>query len=64
MHWKFIGSVIGIFGGRARGGNRAVGNVPKNYGESVSLIGAIDCSGLIASFAVRGATDTEAMLFS
>ncbi len=28
--------------GRARGGMRAVGNVPKNYGESVSLIGAID----------------------
>jgi hypothetical protein len=38
--------------GRARGGNRAVGNVPKNYGESVSLIGAIDRSGLIASFAL------------
>ncbi len=48
--------------GRARGGNRAVGSVPKNYGESVSLIGAIDGSDLIASFAVRGATDTEAML--
>jgi transposase len=36
--------------------------VPKNYGDSVSLIGAIDRSGLIASFAVRGATDTAAML--
>jgi transposase len=48
--------------GRARAGNRAVGSVPKNYGESVSLIGAIDRSGLIASFALRGATDTEAML--
>ena len=35
--------------------------MPKNYGESVSLIGAIDSSGLIASFAIRGATDTEAM---
>lgn len=48
--------------GRARAGNRAVGSVPKNYGESVSLIGAIDCSGLIASFALRGATDTQAMI--
>lgn len=41
---------------------RAVGSVPKNYGECVSLIGGIDRSGLIAGFAVRGATDTEAML--
>lgn len=41
---------------------RAIGSVPKNYGESVSLIGAIDRSGLIASFAIQGATDTEAML--
>jgi transposase len=48
--------------GRARAGNRAVGSVPKNYGESVSLIGAIDGSGLIASFALRGATDTQAMI--
>jgi len=36
--------------------------MPKNYGESVSLIGAIDRSGLIASFFVRGATDTQAMV--
>lgn len=48
--------------GRARAGARAIGKVPKNYGESVSLIGAIDHSGLIASFAVPGATDTDAML--
>ncbi len=48
--------------GRAKAGERAIGSVPKNYGESVSLIGAIDRSGLIASFAVQGATDTEAML--
>lgn len=47
--------------GRAFGGNRAIGSVPKNYGESVSLIGAIDQSGLIASFSFKGATDTEAM---
>jgi hypothetical protein len=36
--------------------------VPKNYGESVSLIGAIDHSGLIANFAVQGASDIQAML--
>lgn len=48
--------------GRARAGMRAIGSAPKNYGESVSLIGAIDRSGLIASFTVQGATDTEAML--
>ena len=28
--------------GRARRGQRATGAVPKNYGESVTLIGAID----------------------
>ena len=47
--------------GRALRGNRAIGSAPKNYGESVSLIGAIDRSGLIASFSFKGATDTEAM---
>lgn len=47
--------------GRARGGRRAVGAVPKNYGENVSLIGAIDRNGIVASFAFRGATDTCAM---
>ena len=48
--------------GRALSGQRAMGAaVPKNYGESVSLIGAIDETGLIASLAFRGATDTEAM---
>ena len=48
--------------GRALGGARASGNVPKNYGESISLIGAIDGSGLIASLTVHGATDTAVMM--
>lgn len=48
--------------GRAKAGERAIGSAPKNYGSSVSLIGAIDQSGLIASFAVPGATDTAAMV--
>ncbi len=40
---------------------RAVGSVPKNYGESISLIGAIDHRGVIAGLAFKGATDTSAM---
>lgn len=47
--------------GRARRGQRARGAVPKNYGESVTLIGAIDQNGLFASLTFRGATDTLAM---
>lgn len=47
--------------GRARRGQRATGAVPKNYGESVTLIGAIDRNGLFASLTFRGATDTLAM---
>ncbi len=48
--------------GRAQGGERAVGSVPKNYGMGVSIIGALDESGLIASLSFRGAMDTAAML--
>jgi len=47
--------------GRAPRGQRASGAVPKNYGESVTLIGAIDAQGLCASLSFRGATDTAAM---
>lgn len=47
--------------GRAPRGQRAVGAVPKNYGQSVTLIGAIDAQGLCASLTFRGATDTLAM---
>ena len=47
--------------GRARRGQRATGAIPKNYGESVTLIGAIDQNGLCASLSFRGATDTLAM---
>mgnify|MGYP002780064886 CR=1 FL=1 len=36
--------------------------MPKNYGESISLIGALDRSGIVAGFVFRGATDTSAML--
>ena len=47
--------------GRARRGRRAHGAVPKNYGDSVTLIGAIDRHGLLATLTFRGATDTTAM---
>ena len=47
--------------GRARRGQRATGAVPKNYGQSVTLIGAIDRNGLLATLTFRGATDTLAM---
>ncbi|HQU81624.1 MAG TPA: IS630 family transposase [Pyrinomonadaceae bacterium] len=47
--------------GRAPRGQRAIGATPKNYGESVTLIGAIDRNGLFATLSFRGATDTEAM---
>jgi transposase len=47
--------------GRARRGQRARGAVPKNYGESVTLIGALDRNGLFASLSFRGAIDTLAM---
>lgn len=48
--------------GRAQGGKRALGAIPKNYGEGVSLIGALDATGLIAGLSFRGALDTAAML--
>lgn len=47
--------------GRARGGRRAVGAVPKNYGQSVTLIGALSREGIVGSFCFLGSTDTEAM---
>lgn len=47
--------------GRARQGKRAVGAVPKNYGQSVTLIGALTRDGILGSFCFLGSTDTEAM---
>ena len=48
--------------GRARRGLRAVGRVPKNYGAGVTIIGAMDKSGILASFSFRGAMETAALL--
>lgn len=47
---------------RAFGGARAPGFVPKNYGESVTVLGALTGSGQIAAMEVRGATNEAVML--
>ena len=45
--------------GRAPRGERAVGSTPINYGQNVTLIGALGSSGLDALLAIEGATDGE-----
>lgn len=45
--------------GRAPRGQRAVGSVPINYGENLTIIGAIGTGGLDALMTVDGATDGE-----
>jgi transposase len=45
--------------GRAPRGQRAVGSTPINYGENVSLIGALSVSGLDAPMMIGGAVDGE-----
>lgn len=45
--------------GRAPRGERAVGSVPHNDGENLTLIGALSLSGLQAPMTVEGATDGE-----
>ena len=47
---------------RAPGGARAVGTAPKNYGESVTFLGAMNEEGIKAALEVRGATDETVML--
>lgn len=47
---------------RSFGGNRAIGNVPKNYGQGVTILGAINGDGQLATLEVRGATDEQVML--
>jgi transposase len=45
--------------GRAPRGERAVGSAPQNYGENVTMLGALSASGLSALMTVSGATDGE-----
>jgi hypothetical protein len=45
--------------GRAPRGERAVGSPPINYGENITLIGALGSQGLDALLTIAGATDGE-----
>jgi transposase len=45
--------------GRAPRGERAAGSTPLNYGQNVTLIGALGSSGLDALLTIAGATDGE-----
>jgi transposase len=45
--------------GRAPRGQRAVGSTPINYGQNVTLIGALGSDGLDALLMIEGATDGE-----
>lgn len=47
---------------RSFGGNRASGNMPKNYGQGVTLLGVMNGNGELATLEVRGATDELVML--
>jgi transposase len=45
--------------GRAPAGERAIGSVPQNYGQNVTILGSLGVQGLEAVMTVDGATDTE-----
>ena len=47
---------------RSVNGERAVGSIPGNKGGNVSLIGALNLDGLIASMTVPGSTNTDVFL--
>lgn len=47
---------------RAIRGKRAVGKMPRNTGENVSLLGALSVDGLIATMSVKGSVDTDVFL--
>jgi transposase len=44
--------------GRAPTGERVIGSVPQNYGQHVTMLGALGVHGLQAVMTVDGATDT------
>ena len=48
--------------GRAYRGHRANGNAPKNYGQGITVLGAINRDGELATLEVRGAADELVML--
>jgi transposase len=45
--------------GRAPRGERVLGNAPQNYGQNVTLLGALSCTGLEAVMMIEGATDSD-----
>ena len=45
--------------GRAPKGERVMGSVPRNYGENITLLGALGADGLQAVMTVEGATDAD-----
>jgi transposase len=45
--------------GRAPKGERVVGSAPQNYGENVTMLGTLSCTGLGAMMTVNGATDAD-----
>jgi transposase len=47
---------------RAPRGVRAVGSVPQNYGQSLTVLAALDCYGMRAALLMPGATDREVFL--
>lgn len=47
---------------RAQAGERAIGSIPRNKGENVTLLGALNLDGLIASMTIPGSTNTEVFL--
>lgn len=47
---------------RAPRGVRAIGSVPQNYGQSLTVLAALDSQGMRAALRVPGATDREVFL--
>jgi transposase len=45
--------------GRAPRGERALGRAPQNYGQNVTILGALSCTGLEAVMTIEGATDAD-----
>lgn len=44
---------------RAPRGQRVYGAVPRNYGQNLSVIGAVGLQGMVAALSVEGAGDTD-----
>ena len=45
--------------GRAPRGERVIGSAPQNYGENITMLGALSAAGLEALMTIDGATDGE-----